>query len=55
MFHNTNTTIRVVGMVSKEILAKVVDYVKQQCALVVASFITQLEKTFSHARGTKCD
>jgi hypothetical protein len=55
MFHNTNTTTRVVGMASKEIWAKVVDYVKQQCALVVASFITQLEKMFSHARVAKCD
>jgi len=44
MFHNTNTTARVVGMVSKEIWAKVVDFVKQQCVLIVAIFITKLEK-----------
>jgi len=46
MFHNTNTTARVVGMVSREIWAKVINFVKQQCVLVAVSFITKLEKCF---------
>jgi len=46
MFHNTNTTTRVVGMVSKEIQAKFVNSVKQQCALAIVNFITELEKCF---------
>jgi hypothetical protein len=33
-------------MVSREIWAKVVDSMKQQCVLVVANFITELEKCF---------
>jgi hypothetical protein len=46
MFHATNVTTRVVGMVSKEIWAKVVNFMKQQCALTIASFITKLENVF---------
>jgi hypothetical protein len=46
MFHNTNTIARVVGMVFRELWAKVINSMKQQCVLAASSFITKLEKCF---------
>jgi hypothetical protein len=46
MLHTTNATTRVVGMVTMEIWAKVVNFMKQQCASTTISFITKLEERF---------
>jgi hypothetical protein len=48
MFHTTGATTRVVGMVTKEIWAKAVNFMKQQCASTSVGFITKLENVFLH-------
>jgi hypothetical protein len=48
MLHTTGATTRVVGMVTKEIWAKVVNFMKQQCASTSVGFITKLENVFLH-------
>jgi hypothetical protein len=46
MLHTANATTRVVGMVTREIQAKVVNYMKQQCASTTTGLKTKLEKLF---------
>jgi hypothetical protein len=46
MFRTTNATTRVVGMVTREIWAKVVNSMIQQCASTTTGLITKLEKCF---------
>jgi hypothetical protein len=46
MLHTTNVTTRVVGMVTKKIRAKVVNFMKQQCVSLTVGFIIKLEKYF---------
>ncbi len=43
MLHFTNVTTMDVGLATREIWAKIVDFMKQQCSIIVASLITKLE------------
>jgi hypothetical protein len=43
ILHFTNTTTMEVGLVTREIWAKIVDFMKQKCSTIVASLITELE------------
>jgi hypothetical protein len=46
MLHFTNTTTLEVGLVTREIWAKIVDSMKQQCSIIAASLIAELEWLF---------
>ncbi len=43
MLHFTNTTTMEVGLATREIWAKIVDFMKQQCFIVNTSLIIELE------------